>query len=257
MERGWIKIYRKLADNDLWLSVPFTPGQAWIDLLITANYKASCIHRRGILVNIERGQVGHSEEALALRWKWSKGKVRRFLNALQKSGQIIKKTELKNIRITSRIQIINYDKYQSNDTENGTEDSTKDGTENGTGTRISKKEKKEDIPVNLPGHEKAQLQILKGIPGYPFNAKTDLTFLRGKAAQFPKVDIVSLLQNWGAYLLDAPLKPKSRPRAQLHTQFEKAMEWGKYQKADPSAPQKTFSEGFTPPPLWNGEDNWK
>jgi len=35
---GWIRLYRKMQDNPLWTSEPFTRGQAWIDLLMIAGY---------------------------------------------------------------------------------------------------------------------------------------------------------------------------------------------------------------------------
>lgn len=38
---GWVKIYRSIQDNDLWLAEPFTWAQAWIDLLLNANHKAA------------------------------------------------------------------------------------------------------------------------------------------------------------------------------------------------------------------------
>ena len=86
-------------DSPDWLAEPFTRGQAWVDLLLLANHKEGFIRRRGVLVAVERGQVGYSEEALAARWKWSKGKVRRFLSELARlsrvSRKISKKTVLK------------------------------------------------------------------------------------------------------------------------------------------------------------------
>ncbi len=78
MERGYIKLHRRLQENKLWLLDPFTRGQAWVDMLLLANYKEGWIRKRGILVTVNRGQLGWSEVALAKRWKWSRGKVRRF-----------------------------------------------------------------------------------------------------------------------------------------------------------------------------------
>ncbi|OPX95469.1 MAG: hypothetical protein A4E58_02113 [Syntrophorhabdus sp. PtaB.Bin006] len=127
--KGWIKLHRAIADTEFWLSEPFTRSQAWIDLLLLANHKAGHIRKRGILITVERGQVGHSEEALGKRWKWSKGKVRRFLAELIRLSRITRsiseKTELKNTSVSSLICIINYDKYQGDNTEDDTEDGPK------------------------------------------------------------------------------------------------------------------------------------
>lgn len=31
--KGWVSIHRQLCENDLWLSEPFTRGQAWVDMI--------------------------------------------------------------------------------------------------------------------------------------------------------------------------------------------------------------------------------
>ena len=105
---GWIAIYRKLATNDLWLKQKFTKGQAWVDLIILANHKNGIIEKRGQEIKIERGQVGWSELALSIRWKWSRNKTTRFLNWLENEKQIIQHRT----RVTTLITVVNYDKYQ-------------------------------------------------------------------------------------------------------------------------------------------------
>ena len=85
---GWIKLYRKIAENPLYFAEPFTRMQAWIDMLIIANYEESFIYVRGNKIQIKRGQIGKSQDTLAERWKWSRGKVTRFLDELQKAQQI-------------------------------------------------------------------------------------------------------------------------------------------------------------------------
>ncbi len=123
--RGYIKLYRRLQNNPLWLSEPFTRGQAWIDLIMLANHTDGYIRKRGIRIEIKRGQIGHSELSLAERWKWSRGKVRRFLSELsQKTVQQIVQQKTK---LTSVITIVNYDMYQSDSTTDGTTSSTTDG----------------------------------------------------------------------------------------------------------------------------------
>lgn len=127
--QGWIRLHRKIMDTPEWLAEPFTRAQAWIDLLLLANHETGYIRKRGIMIAVERGQVGYSEEALAARWKWSKGKVRRFKAELIRlsriSIEISQKTILKNTSVSSLINIINYDLHQRNDTEDDTEDGPK------------------------------------------------------------------------------------------------------------------------------------
>jgi hypothetical protein len=74
---------------------------------------------RGNFISIERGQVGWSQETIAVRWKWSRGKLKRFLNYLEKEGTIAQQ----GTRIKGLITILKYDEYQPN----GTTDSTTDG----------------------------------------------------------------------------------------------------------------------------------
>lgn len=71
MSEGWVSIYRKFLSSQMWLSEPFTRGQAWIDLIGLANHEEGFIRVRGIKVTLKRGQVGWSEVKLAERWKWS------------------------------------------------------------------------------------------------------------------------------------------------------------------------------------------
>ncbi|MFH1491242.1 MAG: hypothetical protein ABII06_20230, partial [Pseudomonadota bacterium] len=117
---GWIKLHRKIMEMSEWLMEPFTKGQAWVDLLLLANHKTGYIQKRGITIEVNRGQVGYSEDALAARWKWSRGKVVRFLVSLVHQHRISKKAVQQNIRLSNLITITNYDWYQSDGTTNGT-----------------------------------------------------------------------------------------------------------------------------------------
>lgn len=108
MSDGWIKLHRKLSDNYIWLCEPFTRGQAWVDMLLLANHDKSIFYKRGNKVEIERGQLGRSEVELSDRWKWSRTKVRKFLNDLEKEQQIIQHKST----ITLVVTILNYDIYQ-------------------------------------------------------------------------------------------------------------------------------------------------
>lgn len=150
-ERGWIKLHRSVMEGPDWLAEPFTRAQAWIDLLLLANHSTGSVRRRGILVAVERGSVGYSEEALAARWRWSKGKVRRFLSELTKLSQISRriseKTVPKNTSVSSLIYIVNYDKYQGDGTEAGTENGPKTVLEQECKEGEEKKLSKPGLPL--------------------------------------------------------------------------------------------------------------
>lgn len=121
---GWIKLYRKITENPLYFSEAFTRLQAWIDLLIIANHDESYIYVRGNKVEIKRGQVGKAQDTLADRWKWSRGKVDRFLKELEKSGQIVRQKN----SVMFLISIVNYEVYQCGSTTESTADKTTDDT---------------------------------------------------------------------------------------------------------------------------------
>ncbi len=108
MDRGYISIHRCIEDDELWLKEPFTRGQAWVDLIMLANYKESSFYIRGNLVLVGRGQVARSETHLAKRWQWSRDKVRRFLSYLSTTEKVIQQKS----KIISIITIVKYDIYQ-------------------------------------------------------------------------------------------------------------------------------------------------
>lgn len=120
---NYFLINRKLFDNEIWFSEPFTRAQAWIDLIGGASFKDTYFFVRGNEVRIKRGEVGWSELTMAKRWKWSRNKVRLFLKWLEKEQQI---QQRKLFRITTIVRVLNYDKYQKRTTDDTTEGQQKD-----------------------------------------------------------------------------------------------------------------------------------
>lgn len=111
---GWIKLHRKIVDNPFYFSEKFTRSQAWIDLLILANHKENFYYQRGIKVHVKRGQIGMSLENIAKRFKWSRGKVERFISELEMSNQIVRQKG----NVTTLLTVVNYDIYQEEKNEN-------------------------------------------------------------------------------------------------------------------------------------------
>jgi len=137
MMDGWIRLHRRLQDNRLWKKEPFTAGQAWVDLLLMAEWKDGMTEVRGIRIALKRGQLGMPEQQIAKRWTWSRGKVRRFERFLVQENMILIE-QYKN-KVTTIITICNYDEYQGYGTSDSTSDDTIDSTsdkqispENGT-----------------------------------------------------------------------------------------------------------------------------
>lgn len=147
-QQGWIKLHRKLLDNPLWTSEPFTKAQAWVDLLLLASYKdGNYFYVRGIKVETNRGQLGYSMTSLCTRWRWSSGKVDRYLNRLQNENQITYQTS----DVTTIITILNYDIFQyddipnenPNNIPNSTPNSRPNGNQTVDQTETNKKVKKD------------------------------------------------------------------------------------------------------------------
>jgi len=118
MNQGWIKLYRRLQDSEIWNMERFTRGQAWVDMLLMANHKDHSFILRGIEIKVKKGQIAMSEETFGKKWSWSRGKVRRFFSWLKMRQQIVQQKS----KLLSIVTIINYAEYQENDTTNGTTD---------------------------------------------------------------------------------------------------------------------------------------
>lgn len=120
-DRGFIFLHRKIFSNKYYFSEPFTKSSAWIDLLLLANFTDSYFEVRGIGVPVKRGQLAYSQLTLAQRWRWSIGKVKRFLFVLKMDGQI----DYQNTNVTTLITILNYDQYQIMDEQTDWQTETK------------------------------------------------------------------------------------------------------------------------------------
>ena len=141
---GWIKISRDIVNHWLWQDKPFSRGQAWIDLLLMAAWKDRIFMVRGIRVEQRRGDVCLSVREMCERWHWSNGKAIRFLNELETAQQI---TQQKS-NVINRISIVNYDKYQVDNTTNDNADETPNGTTNETPNGTTIEEGKEINNIN-------------------------------------------------------------------------------------------------------------
>jgi len=152
---GWIRLYRKSIENQLYFSEPFTRWQAWMDMCIIANHKPGWFIKRGIRVDVGVGQIGWDLENLAKRWKWSRGKVERFFCMLENDGQIIRQKS----NVTTLISICNYGKYQTdskaksnvNSKANDKADGHQTAKQTDTNKNVKKKKKndKEEIDESI------------------------------------------------------------------------------------------------------------
>jgi hypothetical protein len=130
---GYILLHRKIMQNKFYGCEPFCRTMAWIDLLLLANHDDNTFYARGIQVNVKRGQTAYAVETLAAKWRWSRGKVNRFLNALKTEGQI----DTQKTNVTTLITILNYSQYQTNGKANVKASSTPNGHQTDTNNKLS------------------------------------------------------------------------------------------------------------------------
>lgn len=149
MNYDYIKLNRSLYDHEIWTCEPFSKGQAWVDLLMRANWQRTEKIFRGKAYVIERGQLVTSVDALSKRWKWHRNKVSRYITLLCELGMVHKVRILCGTLLT----IENYDSFQgqwdtdeaSREASNGAKHGAKHGSYN-KNIKNNKKNKKEAIP---------------------------------------------------------------------------------------------------------------
>ena len=112
--KGYVSIHREIMDHWIWKGESFSKGQAWVDLILLANYREEKFPYKGKIVEGKRGTVYRSISWLAERWSWSRDKTRRFLELLQEDQMITIKATKHNTTIT----IINYGLFQNSPTTN-------------------------------------------------------------------------------------------------------------------------------------------
>lgn len=156
---GWIKLYRKLRESEIWKEKPFSSGQAWLDMMLRADYNGDT-----------RGTFNESVRELAKAWGWSKSKVHRFLVKLTKNEMIsvlFERVGQQPGQQAGQVTILNYDKYQ------GSWDSNRDSNRTTKPSYpIIYKKKKE---TNLYRRAKAVLRYLNKKTGRNFRNHNDIT----------------------------------------------------------------------------------
>ena len=126
-DNGWIKLSRSMINHWLWNETPFSEGQAWIDLLLLANYEDAKKPYKGQIITCKRGDVNFSISYLADRWKWGRKKTTNFLNVLERDGMVTINATTHRTTIT----IVKYDDFQCVGT---TKSATKEQQGNNKGT---------------------------------------------------------------------------------------------------------------------------
>jgi hypothetical protein len=85
---GYFFLWRKIRTHWIWKEKPFSPGQAWVDICAQAAYDKREVFYQLHVFNLERTQFVTTQRQLARDFGWGRGKVRRFLENLEKTDMI-------------------------------------------------------------------------------------------------------------------------------------------------------------------------
>lgn len=239
---GWIKLYRRIIESLDYFSEPFTRTQAWVDLILMANYRVGYIRIKGVRVKVEPGEVITSTVALSNRWRWSRGKVLRFLNELEVEQQI---AQVRTSVYTS-ISIINYSKYQADGTGDDIDDDTTDGTSSDTSEEEYKKDKNinthtvDTVKGVVGGNGSSEAEALIGWieAHYPALARKQRPLTIQQAEWLLKKHPVETLRRIIAEMAD---NPKTSEKEDVYCRMVTFLRWDRQEKT--SEPAKyTYEE---------------
>ncbi len=251
MAEGWIRIDRSLLKHWLWNDRPFSYGQAWIDLLLLANYEDKQMLFRGHLITCKRGDVNLSISCLAERWKWDRKSVRKFLSLLESDGMATTKATRQRTTIT----LVNYGLFQDVGTTEGTTKRTSKRTtvshQNGQECPITNNINKETnntlTSIKAPA---AELPLNDGSL-YPVNDEDIAEWQK----LYPVVDVLQELRKMVGWLNANPTRKKTKSgikrfiNSWLSKEQDKGVRYGRKQ-ADSSG-VSTENEG-----KYNFDPHW-
>lgn len=144
-QNGFIYLHRKILNNPYLNDKPFCRGFAWCVLLALTNRKVGYIDvKNGQQIKLMRGDCGYSQKALADIFGWSRGKVKRFLNELEKRKMIQQKI----VANHTIIRVLKFNIYQNR--------------------------QQTDIPIEQQKNTKTEQQKNAVNPDYIYVSKTEL-----------------------------------------------------------------------------------
>ncbi len=128
MGSGWIAISRDMRDHPVvGFGQPVKPAdpkrgsfsraEAWIDLVMTAQWQSAKVNNNGKIVLLERAQLLGARAWLAAKWNWGEQVVRTFLDRLEREVMIRRESNQSSIKparhFANVLTICNYDIFQT------------------------------------------------------------------------------------------------------------------------------------------------
>lgn len=165
-KNGWIKVPRDFTDSPVWTTnEPFGIRDAYIDLMFMANYEAKQFlpkHSKKVLT-IHEGEILTSFDHLAERWGWTKRKVVGYIERLESTGMIQRKSyNFGTVLSLAPSGFLGFD-GTANDTANGTTNDTTKGTPGDTANDTRKDTRLKNTRSNK--NVKENKEIKNALPG--------------------------------------------------------------------------------------------
>lgn len=158
-EKGVYAIARSLWDSDAFTNQKYTQREAWMWLIGAAVWKQTRLFVDGHRITLERGEFSFSVRFLAVKWKWAKSTVSRFLVTLEKRF-MIRDTKRDGLSVYS---ITKYNDFQVVGLPRGTDDGTQSGT--AVGQQWDKEETLQTLEAKKEVKERAP--ALRVVPSRP------------------------------------------------------------------------------------------
>ena len=105
---NFLQLSRDIQNTPYYKDKPFNRGAALLDLMMLTQHTEFQEYKRGELVTYKRGHCYHPIEEFATRWGWDRRKVRRFLEQMEKNGEITVHTSKRGTHIVMH----KYDEWQ-------------------------------------------------------------------------------------------------------------------------------------------------
>jgi hypothetical protein len=194
--RGYVAVDRSLFDDPMFASEPFTELHAFLWMATEAAWQPRTVRCGRALVHLQRGQLAYATRFLAVKFRWSEARVRRFLKRLSKRSAGLHETDARidtlGMRDATLITILNYDAFQLS---RRTIDAASDDQINASATRPRRKEKPRNLE-NLENLDEAPSISERAVEGSSDKTTFDYGLkylcLNGQAASGAR----SLLGRW-------------------------------------------------------------
>lgn len=107
---GWIKLFNQMLDSDIWMiDQPFSYRDAFIHVLLSANWRPGITNRNGHTLQVKRGQWLTSIRKLGATFHWDKHKVYKWLEFMSDAGIVTSES----VGFGTLLTVVNYEKFQN------------------------------------------------------------------------------------------------------------------------------------------------